>query len=143
MTPTLRLDAKAAGQMALNPLLPSMQFSLGSDIGLRGLPGQLISGDNGWVTTAELPWTIWQQSQSAQAVQLVPFFGVGGIATDINDFSFSDTLGSTGAFIRYIPSKNWNFELGYAHQFETNDNEGPWKDWILDDGLYAKITLQF
>ena len=141
LTPTLRLDAKAAGQIALNPLLPSMQFSLGSDIGLRGLPGQLISGDSGWVTTAELPWTLWKKDE--QAVQLVPFFGVGGVETTINPFSFNDTLGSTGAFVRYMPSSNWILELGYAHQFETDDNPGPWEDWVLDDGLYAKASFRF
>ena len=141
LTPTLRLNAKAAGQIALNPLLPSMQFSLGSDIGLRGLPGQLISGDSGWVTTAELPWTLWKDDE--QAVQLVPFFGVGGVSTTIDATSFKDTLGSTGAFIRYLPNSNWIIELGYAHQFETDDNLGPWDDWVLDDGLYAKASFRF
>jgi len=141
LTPTLRLNAKAAGQIAFNPLLPSMQFSLGSDIGLRGLPGQLISGDSGWVTTAELPWTLWKDDE--QAVQLVPFFGVGGVSTTIDATSFKDTLGSTGAFIRYLPNSNWIIELGYAHQFETDDNPGPWDDWVLDDGLYAKASFQF
>ena len=141
LTPTLRLNAKAAGQIALNPLLPSMQFSLGSDIGLRGLPGQLISGDSGWVSTAELPWTFWRDDE--QAVQLVPFFGVGGVRTKINASSFKDTLGSTGAFIRYLPNSNWIIELGYAHQFETDDNLGPWDDWVLDDGLYAKASFRF
>ena len=141
LTPTLRLNAKAAAQIASNPLLPSMQFSLGSDIGLRGLPGQLISGDSGWVTTAELPWTLWKDDE--QAVQLVPFFGVGGVSTTIDATSFKDTLGSTGAFIRYLPNSNWIIELGYAHQFETDDNPGPWDDWVLDDGLYAKASFQF
>ena len=141
LTPTLRLNAKAAAQIASNPLLPSMQFSLGSDIGLRGLPGQLISGDSGWVTTAELPWTLWKNDE--QAVQLVPFFGVGGVSTTIDATSFKDTLGSTGAFIRYLPNSNWIIELGYAHQFETDDNPGPWDDWVLDDGLYAKASFQF
>ena len=141
LTPTLRLNTRAAAQIALNPLLPSMQFSLGSDIGLLGLPGQLISGDSGWVTTAELPWTFWKDDE--QAVQLVPFFGVGGVRTKINASSFKDTLGSTGAFIRYLPNSNWIIELGYAHQFETDDNLGPWDDWVLDDGLYAKASFRF
>jgi hemolysin activation/secretion protein len=30
-----------------------MQFTLGSDVGLRGLPGQLISGDSGWLSTGD------------------------------------------------------------------------------------------
>ena len=73
----------------------------------------------------------------------MPFFGVGGVRTKINASSFKDTLGSTGAFIRYLPNSNWIIELGYAHQFETDDNLGPWDDWVLDDGLYAKASFRF
>ena len=49
--------AIAGGQYAFNPLTSSMGFSVGSDNGLRGLPGTLISGDNGWISNLELEWS--------------------------------------------------------------------------------------
>ena len=49
--------AVAGGQYAFNPLTSSMGFGIGSDNGLRGLPGTLISGDNGWISNLELEWS--------------------------------------------------------------------------------------
>lgn len=137
----LTINTQIAGQWAFAPLLPSMQFTLGSDVGLRGLPGQLISGDNGWLATIDTPWTVWRQSR--QALQLVPFFGMGGVSTDTNEFSYNDTVGSTGLFLRYLNGSQWELELGYAYQFSTDDNSGPWEDWLLNDGLYAKVRFSF
>lgn len=51
--PSWQLNARVAGQFAFNPLLNAMQFALGSDVGIRGLPGQLISGDTGVLGTLE------------------------------------------------------------------------------------------
>ncbi|MFM7548787.1 MAG: ShlB/FhaC/HecB family hemolysin secretion/activation protein, partial [Cyanobacteriota bacterium] len=69
LAPSWQLSGRLAGQWAFNPLLPSMQFSLGSDVGLRGLPGQLISGDSGWLATTEASWTVWRNP--GNALQLV------------------------------------------------------------------------
>lgn len=59
--PSWQLNLRAGGQVAFNPLSPTMQFTLGSDVGLRGLPDQLIGGDNGWLGTGEVVWTFWQR----------------------------------------------------------------------------------
>jgi hemolysin activation/secretion protein len=118
-----------------------MYFSLGSDVGLRGLPGQLVSGENGWLGTLELAWAFWQNRTNT--LQLVPFFGAGGVNTALNQGSFNDTVGSGGILARWLAGQNWAIELGYVHQFNTNDNLGVWNDWILDDGLYAKVQFRF
>lgn len=141
VAPSWQLSGRLAGQWAFNPLLPSMQFSLGSDVGLRGLPGQLISGDSGWLAVTEASWTVWRNSSNA--LQLVPFVGAGGIRTEIDSQSFSDTVGSTGMLLRWLNGQHWAFELGYVHQFSTNDNPGSWNDWLLDDGLYIKAQFLF
>ena len=75
MKPNLQLNLRASGQAAFNELTSDMGFGLGSGVGLRGLPGTLISGDTGWLSTGELNWTVWQNSN--QALQLVPFIGMG------------------------------------------------------------------
>ena len=139
--PSWQLNGRLGGQLAFNNLPTSMYFSLGSDVGLRGLPGQLISGENGWVGTVELAWTFWQNKTNA--LQLVPFIGAGGVNTALDQGSFNDTVGSGGLLGRWLAGQNWGIELGYVQQFNTNDNLGVWNDWILDDGLYAKVQFRF
>jgi hemolysin activation/secretion protein len=139
--PRWQLNGRLAGQWAFNPLLPSMQFSLGSDVGLRGLPAQLISGDSGWLAVTEASWTFWQNRRNA--LQLVPFIGAGGVRSKVNGFSFSETLVSGGLLLRWLAGDNWTFELGWAQQFSTGTVAGPWNDWVLDDGLYAKVQFRF
>ena len=118
-----------------------MQFTLGSDVGLRGLPGQLISGDSGWLAVTEAAWTVWQKR--ANTLQLVPFIGGGGVNTAADGVTFADTVGSTGLLLRWLTGNNWGFELGWVHQFSVTDNTGAWNDWVLDQGLYAKAQFRF
>jgi hemolysin activation/secretion protein len=139
--PSWQLNVRAGGQVAFQPLTTPMQFTLGSDVGLRGLPGQLISGDNGWLATGEVSWTFWQKGN--QALQLVPFIGAGGVRTDLPDFSFSDTVGSGGVLARWLYGNSWEVELGWVEQFSTNDNLGSWTDWALGQGFYGKIQYSF
>jgi hemolysin activation/secretion protein len=141
LAPGWQLNGRLAGQVALGDLPTSMYFSVGSDVGLRGLPGQLISGENGWLGTAELAWTFWQSG--SHALQLVPFIGAGGVSSTIANTSFDDTVGSGGVLARWLANRNWAVELGWVQQFETNDNLGVWNDWVLDDGLYAKVSFRF
>ena len=37
----------------------------------------------------------------------------------------------------------WAVELGWVHQFDTNNNLGVWNDWLLDDGFYGKVSFRF
>jgi hemolysin activation/secretion protein len=139
--PRWQLNARTAGQISLNPLTSPMRFTLGSDTGLRGLPGQLISGDDGWLGSGELVWTFWNDQRNA--LQLVPFIGVGWVRTEFPDLSFSDTIGAGGMFVRWLGGRNWEVDLGWVGQFSDDDNLGGWKDWLLDDGLYAKLSFRF
>lgn len=122
MAPNLQLNWRAAGQVAFNQLTNDMGFSLGSDVGLKGLPGTLISGDTGWLSSAELNWAFWQQQNNT--LQLVPFFGIGGIQTTRDTVSFNDTIGSGGILLRWLHGRHWSLELGWTEQFNDNDNIG-------------------
>lgn len=141
VAPGWQLSGRLAGQWAFNPLLPSMQFSLGSDVGLRGLPGQLVSGDSGWLAVSEVSWSFWQNR--SQTLQLVPFVGAGGVRSELNSRSVSDTVGSAGLLLRWLTGENWAFELGWVNQFTSASSRGPWNDWVLDDGLYARAQFRF
>ena len=141
LDPKLQLNLRAAGQVALNELTSDMGFSLGSDVGLRGLPGSLVSGDNGWLSTAELSWTFWQQR--INALQMVPFFGVGGIETTRDGLVFKDTIGAGGVMLRWLHGKHWTVELGWIDQFHVDNNPGIWNDWLLGSGAYGKVNYRF
>ena len=122
-----------------------MRFSLGSDVGLRGLPSQLISGDNGWLGTAELSWTFW--SRRNQGLQLVPFIGAGGVSTTFQNQGFhdrfSDNVGAGGVFVRWLSGQHWITEIGWVKQFSTENNADVWNNWLLGNGLYAKLNYRF
>ncbi|MFM7674727.1 MAG: ShlB/FhaC/HecB family hemolysin secretion/activation protein [Synechococcus sp.] len=139
--PSWQLNLRAAGQVAFRPLTSPMQFTLGSDVGLRGLPGQLISGDSGWLGTAEVSWSFWQNGSNT--FQIVPFFGVGGVQTNLAGVSFSDTVGSGGLLARWLNGNHWLVELGWVEQFQVDDNPGPWTDWVLGKGFYAQLKYRF
>ena len=139
--PNLQLNLRASGQLALNELTSGMGFALGSDVGLRGLPGTLISGDNGWLSTGELNWTFWQNSD--HALQLVPFIGMGGIQTTRESVTLDDTIGTGGLLLRWLQGKHWSVEVGWVDQFNANDNKGIWNDWLLGNGAYGKVRFRF
>jgi len=141
MASTLQLNLRAAGQVAFNELTNDMGFSLGSDVGLKGLPGTLISGDTGWLSSAELNWSFWQQHNNT--FQLVPFFGIGGIQTTRDTVSFNDTIGSGGILLRWLHGRHWSLALGWTEQFNDGDNIGIWNDWLLGSGAYGKLRYQF
>ena len=117
-----------------------MGFVLGSDAGLKGLPGTIISGDSGWIGTGEVVWTVWNDGN--RSVQLIPFIGMGGVQTDIDGVSFSDNLGSGGLIGRYRQGQ-WLVELGWVDTFNTDDTPGLWNDWLLGHGLYTKLKFSF
>ncbi|MGB1776494.1 MAG: ShlB/FhaC/HecB family hemolysin secretion/activation protein [Synechococcus sp.] len=140
ITPNLVWTGRAAGQHAFAPLPSSMTFSLGSDVGLRGLPGSLVSGDSGWLGSTELVWTAWSDGQ--QAIQVVPFIGAGGIHTDVLGDVFEDSIGSGGLVGRYVNGP-WQVELGWVDTFKTDDNPGLWNNWVLGHGLHTKLRYTF
>ena len=137
---TKTINLRAAGQVAFNPLPGSMGFSLGSDVGIRGLPGSVVSGDSGWLGTAELVWTVWEQDR--QRFEIIPFIGAGGVRTNIDDVLFSDTLGAGGLIGRFR-SGRWVLELGWVDSFDTDDAPGIWNNWVLGNGLYSQVRYSF
>jgi hemolysin activation/secretion protein len=139
--PSWQLQLRGGGQIAFRPLTSAMQFTLGSDVGIRGLPGQLISGDSGWLGSGELAWTFWQKRITA--LQLVPFLGAGGVTSSIDGLSFNDTVGAGGVLVRWLQGNHWSTELGWVKSFQTSDNPGPWTNWLLGRGLYAKLQFRF
>ena len=131
----------AGGQVALNPLTSSMGFSVGSDNGLRGLPGTLISGDNGWISNLELEWSVFEFKDNQ--IKVVPFGGAGGITTTRLGVTFDDTVGSYGVLLRWQHKNQISIDLGWANQFNHNNNKGLWNNWMIGNGIYMKASYRF
>jgi len=134
------LNLSSSAQLALNPLTSGMSFSLGGSSGLKGLPSSLTSGDSGWQQTIEAVFTPYQKGDNA--FQLVPFLGYGEVNTKVNSVSTDDSAGSGGVLFRAINS-NKIFELGFYKFINTKDNAGTWNNWLLGDGVFSSITLNF
>ena len=138
--PNVSLNLRGAGQVAFSSLPSSMGFSLGSDVGLIGLPGSIASGDSGWLAVGELIWTVWEKDK--QQLQLLPYIGKGGVHTELAGVSFEDQVGSGGLIARYTQDR-WQVELGWVNTFETKDNPGTWNDWWLGNGVHTKLRYAF
>ena len=138
--PNVSVNLRGAGQVAFSSLPSSMGFSLGSDVGLIGLPGSIASGDSGWLAVGELIWTVWKNDK--QQLQLIPYIGKGGIHTELAGVTFEDQVGSGGLIARYTQDR-WQVELGWVNTFETNDNPGLWHDWWLGHGVHTKLRYAF
>ena len=148
LSPNASLNIRGAGQYAFNPLTPDMGFSLGSDTGIRGLPGQTISGDSGYLGTAEIAWTCWRSG--TRSVQLVPFIGYGGITTNRyvqqRRFVFNNGIGAGGIMARVLAGQHWQLELGWVKQIDEADqlDNAIWgSDHLLGNGLYTTVKYRF
>lgn len=63
--------------------------------------------------------------------------------TELNSFTIDETIGSGGLLVRWLAGNNSVFELGWVHQFSNENLDGPWNNWLLDDGLYVKAQFRF
>ena len=134
------LNLGMSGQIAMNPLFNSMTFGLGSNAGIKGLPGSLTSGDSGWLGTSELVLTTWQKNK--KAFQVVPFLGAGGVHTDLKSVTTKDAVGAGGIIARFIQPEVV-LEFGWVDSFNTKNNSGVWNDWLLGDGIFTNIRYRF
>lgn len=140
LAPRWELQLRAAGQLALNPLIEPMGFSLGSDSGLRGLPGQVVSGDSGLLGYGELGWQLWRQGR--RELQLVPFLGGGWVTSTRRGRTPSARVGAGGLLLRWLQGRHWLLEVGWASQF-GKDPGGNTPNWLIDNGLYTKVGYSF
>lgn len=140
ITSRLQFNGRVAGQVSFQPLTNDMGFSLGSDVGLKGLPGTYTSGDNGYLWITELAYTLWRNSR--QAVQLVPFIGYGGVSRKRNNAWSSGGVGSGGVLARWLAGANWTFELGWIDAINESDRSY-WGNWLLGSGVYTKVQYRF
>lgn len=140
LSTTTTINLRAASQFGFDQLPGGMAFNLGSAVGLRGVPGSLISGDSGYLGTGEVVWTAW--SRKDQSLQLIPYVGIGGIHTENAGGILEDSIGVKGLIGRYQRGR-WTMELGWVNTFNSDDNPGLWTDWVLGHGLHTNVRYSF
>ena len=138
---SIQFNLRGAAQLAFAPLTPDMSMTLGSNNGIRGLPGSIISGDSGLLGSAELNWSLWRGKH--QAVQLVPFVGAGTVRSSRGSLALDDGVGAMGLLARWLAGSHTSLELGWVHQFSTDNNAGYWNNWLLGNGIYTKVQYRF
>ena len=140
LAPRWQLNLRAAGQLAVTPLTNPMGFSLGSDSGLRGLPGQVVSGDSGLLGATELAWLLWRAPKDA--IQLVPFIWAVKVWIQVPGATLTENAGATGLLLRWTRGRHGELELGWVRQFQSGA-PAFWDQWILGSGLYTKVVYRF
>ncbi len=142
-SPTVELKLSGSGQLALAPLVNTMNFVIGSDQGLIGFPSQFASGNHGFLGTIELPWTI--HSHANRRLLLIPFAGIGYVESKYNDEVINNKAGSYGAIIRYIFSNPLiSVDIGWVdHLSKTTNLNSRFYDSYLGKGVYTKVVYSF
>lgn len=140
LAPGLHLELQGAAQWAFAPLTQPMGFTLGSDSGLRGLPGQVESGDSGVLGYGEVSWRIWRRG--SRQLQLVPFLGAGWVSSAVAPgASRSASVGAGGVLLRWLHGRQWLVELGWSSPFGRIPDGAP-SHGLLDDGLYTRVRYR-
>tara|TARA_B100001093_G_C26848619_1_gene1024029 strand:- start:531 stop:2189 length:1659 start_codon:yes stop_codon:yes gene_type:complete len=140
INPRFGINLSSSAQLALNPLTSGMSFSLGGSSGLKGLTSSVTGGDSGWQQTIEGVITTYQKE--GKAFQVVPYIGYGEVNTKVNGITTDDSAGSAGILFRAINS-NQIYELGFYKFINTKDNAGTWNDWLLGNGIFSSISINF
>ena len=140
-TNSIAASINLGGQHALNPLIQTMKFGLGSDQGLFGTPSQIISGDSGWNTSLSLRIKTLKNKRSS--FYITPFIGIGSVASRFSARHEIDNIGSTGILLSQ-KNKKFSNEIGLTKTFWTENNkDGIWDKWDLGHGVYYKTTFFF
>ena len=138
------LKSSLAGQYAFQPLLPSMEFILGSDTGLLGFPALATSADNGILSVSQLDIDLarWGETKS---LFISPYLGYGAVKAASNSFGqFQESLMSAGLLVG-IRSPHWMFELGWIQDLSSVDffERLPRANGLLNQGIFTRIEYQF
>lgn len=140
LTEDFSLLASLRGQLALNNLDSSEQFSLGGAYGVRAYPTGESSGDSGWLLTLEGRYD-WQQYRPFGAtIQFSAFHDAGGVTLSKDGYNGyvppnknetnSHTLMGVGIGAALVKARQWNLRTSLAFKLkdEADDRSLAGKD---------------
>jgi len=132
----LRGDAQFSG----GSLVPLEQFRVGGINSARGYRQDLVLGDNGIFTSAELRIPILRFKKIDSLVQIAPFFDVGTVWNSDDLAINNSTLPGVGIGLNFSRGNNFNARLDWGIplvDIETESNS------LQEDGIYFSLDYNF
>ena len=125
-------------QLATTNLVPLEQFSVGGIQSVRGYRQDALLTDNGFFTSAEVRFPVYQTPARASSLSIVPFFDFGiGWNDDSDNNPEDNTLLGIGLGLQWQTGDSFNARLDYGiplTDVENNDNT------LQEDGIYFSVN---
>lgn len=135
LTLLLRSDFQASNR----PLVPVEQFSLGGALSVRGYRQDILLGDNGLFSSAELRATVARIPNWNTSIQLTPFLDFGKVWNS-DDLAFdTNTLVATGIGLRIQTGDYFTARIDYGIPLVDLDSEG---DSLQEEGVYFSVEVK-
>jgi len=132
----LSLQLLLSGQFANTNLDSSEKFSLGGANGVRAYPSNEGSGDEGWLFTGELRWTL-PVKNSEGILQAAAFFDAGGSKLEKNPTGAGDNtrnLSAYGLGLLWTKPGDYSVKTYYAwkagHEAAKSDQDKSGRFWL-------------
>lgn len=127
-------------QLASSGLVPLEQFRLGGFGSVRGYRQDLLLGDNGIFTSAELQIPILNINRIDGLVQLTPFLDLGKVwnsdSVDIED----SLLTSVGIGLNFVAGDNFEAHIDWGIPLTGLNTEG---SSLQENGIYFSLDYNF
>ena len=125
-------------QLATTNLVPLEQFSVGGIQSVRGYRQDALLTDNGFFTSAEVRFGVYQTLSRGGSLSIIPFFDFGVGWNDNSDNNPEDnTLIGLGLGLQWQTGDRFNARLDYGiplTDVENNDNT------LQEDGIYFSVN---
>ncbi len=127
-------------QLTGSGLVPLEQFRVGGINSVRGYRQDLVLGDNGIFTSAELRIPLLRFDKIDGLVQLAPFFDLGTVWNSDDVDVENSTLPSLGVGLNFAAGENFNARLDWGIPLTSVDADG---SSLQEDGIYFSLDYSF
>lgn len=132
----LRGDVQLAG----GSLVSLEQFRVGGVNSARGYRQDLILGDNGLFTSAELRIPVWRFKKIDGLVQVAPFFDIGTVWNSDDLEVTNSVLPSLGVGLNFSTGNNFNARLDWGIPLVNVETKG---NSLQEDGIHFSLDYNF
>jgi hemolysin activation/secretion protein len=127
-------------QLAGAALVPLEQFRVGGFDSVRGYRQDLVLGDSGIFTSAELRIPLLRFDKIDGLVQLAPFFDLGTVWNSDDVELENSTLPSLGLGLNFTAGDSFNARLDWGIPLNSVDVDG---SSLQEDGIYFSLDYNF
>lgn len=139
LSPNITLAWRLDLQLADQPIPSLEKFALGGVFAGRGYRENILLGDNGVFSSAELRFTVWRNSRGNSSLQLVSFFDFGNVWNQTNFTPEINTLYSVGTGLRLVIQNRLSARLDWGIPLVNVNDIG---NSLQEQGLYFRVDYQ-